>query len=294
MEGTSVDLATSQPALRGTASLGRARRRALTLSLTVDDAALERAVRALGDVARAIDGQASIHAVDSMRELVWTELSFLAIDVETTGLLPTNDRVIEVAWVRFDRGREVEHFSSLLYADVDVPLAVRRLTGIIPSMLVGKPTFGDVAQRLFDALCAVDFAVAYNARFDRGFLSAELARDHRALPELPWVDPLAFIRHLEGRPEHMPALPNGLVDVVRRFGVALPRAHRAENDARATGELLMRLAPSLGVRTLVDLIDKQERWSRLKQPTVTAAHRVDERATTPPAGLGARVLALFR
>lgn len=290
-----MDIASAQPSLPGTATASRrARRRAVTLSLTLDDDALERALRALGDVARQSDPRATITAVDPAHELPWTELSFLAIDVETTGFVAGRDRVIEIAWVRFERGREVERFASLLRVEVEVPHAVRRLTGIIPSMLVGKPAFADVAHGLLEALAGVDFAVAYNARFDRSFLGAELAGCDRVLPELPWVDPLAFVRELE-RGAARSTMPKGLVDVAGRFGVALPAAHRAENDARATGELLLRLAPRIAARTLTDLVDKQERWTRLEPPAVVPAHASDDVGHQPVApGFGARLLALFR
>lgn len=284
MEGTPVDIDAVQPSL---AASTPARRRAVTVSLTVDDAALERALAELLHAARKSDGRASIAAVDPARELPWTDLSFVAIDVETTGFIAQRDRVIEIAWVRFERGREVERFSSLLRVDVDVPPAVRRLTGIIPSMLAGKPAFGEVAHGLLAALASVDFAVAYNARFDRSFLAAELACVGLSLPELPWVDPLAFVRHLDSDAAKG-TMPKRLVDVAGRFGVCMPSAHRAENDARATGELLLQLAPRLGARSLAELIDKQQRWTRLPPATRCDAHE------GAPVSFGARVLSLFR
>lgn len=299
MEGTSVDTASVQQSLPGTSSASRrVRRRAVTLSLTLDDAGLERALLSLTALARAADPRAVVVASDPAHELPWTELSFLAVDVETTGFIAGRDRVIEIAWVRFERGREVERFSSLLRVDVEIPPVVRRLTGIIPSMLAGKPVFADVAGGLLEALASVDFAVAYNARFDRGFLAAELTRCDRALTEVPWVDPLAFVRGLEanGSVGGKGGMSKGLVDVAHRFGVALPSAHRAENDARATGELLLRLAPRIGAKALTDLVDKQERWTRLEPPPVAPEHRLDDvtAAPTEPPGIGARLLALFR
>jgi DNA polymerase III epsilon subunit-like protein len=295
-----------------THTVPRARRRALTLSLTLDDPALARALGAIERAARGVDPRAHVTVVDPVHELPWTELSFVAVDVVTTGFVAGTDRVIEVAWVRFDRGRETERFSSLLRVDVDVPAAVRRITGIHPGMLADRPVFADVAPGLLEALATVDFAVAYNARFDRSFLAAELQRMNvsAVLPDVPWVDPLAFVRDLESRPTRgrrgdgsggdEDRLPKGLVDVARRFGVALPHAHRAENDARATGELLLRLAPRLQARTLADLIDSEARWTRLADlsppPSARAARdepRHDEEAA--PQGIGTRLIAaLFR
>lgn len=273
-----------------TQTVPRARRRALTLSLTLDDPALARALGAIERAARGVDPRAHVTVVDPVHELPWTELSFVAVDVETTGFLAGTDRVIEIAWVRFDRGRESERFSSLLRVDVDVPAAVRRITGIHPGMLADRPLFGEVARGLLEALASADFAVAYNARFDRSFLAAELQRLDCVLPDVPWVDPLAFVRDLEAT-RGSERLPKGLADVAGRFGVPLPGAHRAENDARATGELLLRLAPRLRARTLADLMDTEARWTRLDVPAEPQP-RVDEDTSTT--GFGARLLALFR
>jgi DNA polymerase III epsilon subunit family exonuclease len=224
-----------------------------------------------------------VNAADPSRELPWTELSFVAVDVETTGFSAGRDRVIEVAWVRFERGREVERFSSLLCVDVPVPDAVRRLTGIHGGLLADKPRFSDVAGSLAAAIADSDFFVAYNAKFDRSFLEAEMRACNRALPPAPWVDPLVFLRDLESK--HM---KKSLVDAARRFGIPLPHAHRAEHDARATGELLLKLAPRLAARTLVELVDKQARWAKVDEEMIP---------DSPPTGyasIGARLMALFR
>lgn len=279
-----------------THTVPRPRRRALTLSLTLDDPALARALGAIERAARGVDPRAHVTVVDPVHELPWTDLSFVAVDVETTGFVPGTDRVIEVAWVRFDRGRESERFSSLLRVDVDVPAAVRRITGIHPGMLADRPRFGEVAHGLLEALASADFAVAYNARFDRSFLAAELQRMDCLLPDVPWVDPLAFVRDLETTRGNE-RLPKGLADVAHRFGVALPGAHRAENDARATGELLLRLAPRLRARTLADLMDTEARWTRMAEqaPRAEAPPRDEHDAdTSTTSGFGARLLALFR
>jgi DNA polymerase III subunit epsilon len=259
-------------------------RRAITISLRGDDAEAAALLEAALALARVRDPGATGAVLDPTRDQPWTELSFLAVDVETTGFRPGQDRVLEVAWLRYERGREVERFSSLLAVDVEIPDAVRRLTGIHRAMLADKPRFGDIAPSLVAALEGADFAVAYNAPFDRGFLAAELRADGLELPAIPWIDPLSFLRELEDK-----GAPKRLSDAARRFGVACPDAHRAENDARTTGELLLRLAPRLPARTLQELLEKQGRWARLPPPALEPAG-----AEEASPGLGARILSLFR
>lgn len=260
-------------------------RRTLTVTLRADDAEVAGLLEELLAAARLRDPLASGRTWDPVRERAWTELSFVSIDVETTGFSPERDRVLELAWVRFEGGRETERFSSLVSVDADIPEAVRRITGIHRGMLADKPRFAALAPGLCEALASADFAVAYNARFDRGFLVAELARAGLELPDIPWVDPLLFLRGLLER-----GAPKRLGDAARFFGVAQEQAHRAESDARTTAQLLLRLAPRLPARTLQELVEKQGRWSRLPEPAVAS---IPSEAQREPS-LGHRLRSLFR
>lgn len=170
----------------------------------------------------------------------WRQARFLAVDVETTGLAPTRDRVIEVAWVRFEGGRATQSLASLCRVDVPIPRAITELTRITAAELLFAPTFAEVAPRLLQALADVEFAVAYNAPFDTGFLGAELARLGQRLPALPMVDPLPWSRRL-----HPQERAHRLADVCRRHRVPLDGAHRALADARAAGQLALKLGVAL-------------------------------------------------
>lgn len=127
---------------------------------------------------------------DDEHQARWRRACFLAVDVETTGLAPQRDRVIEVAWVRFEGGAVTHQSSSLCRIDTPLPRVIRALTRITDEELAGAPSFAEVAPDLLEALAQVDFAVAYNASFDMGFLRAELARVGAALPAVQFLDPL--------------------------------------------------------------------------------------------------------
>lgn len=170
----------------------------------------------------------------------WRQARFLAVDVETTGLSPSRDRVIEVAWVLFEGGRAGAGQASLCRVDVPIPRTITELTRITAVELLFAPTFAEVAPRLLEALSKVDFAVAYNAPFDTGFLGAELARMGARLPPLPFVDPLPWSRRV-----HPHERVHRLAEVCRRHRVPLDGAHRALADARAAGQLALRLGAAL-------------------------------------------------
>ncbi|MFZ9889278.1 MAG: exonuclease domain-containing protein, partial [Myxococcota bacterium] len=189
--------------------------------------------------------EAELRELDPHQQLPWPELRFLALDTETTGLDARDDRIVELSWVTFDRGKERGRFSSLCDPLTSLPAEATAVTGITPEMLQGQPRFDALAPSLLEAISDVDFVVAYHAPFDRGFLAAELRRCGRSLPPTPWIDPLLFVREVD---RFKPG--KRLEDVTRRWGIAHDRPHRALDDAAATGELLLRVASFLPARTL--------------------------------------------
>lgn len=230
---------------------GRARRR-LLVELTADEEQAEELARRLA----ALDERVQVSPLDGPRQLPWRDLTFLALDTETTGLDPAEGRVMEVGWARVDSGRETEHAGWFCRVDEPLDETVAELTGITDAMLAGEPPFATRAPELLEALHSVDFVVAYNAGFDRAFLAKELTRAGHELPDLPWVDPLVFVRELD-RYER----GKKLLEASRRWGVPLDAPHRALADARAAGALLLELAPYLAPTTLASLLAQQARYA---------------------------------
>lgn len=264
----------AEPAPSPAPRRGRAPRR-LLLEATLDDDELALLEAELAKVLAERARPPSLVRLNAARDLPWTDLRYLALDTETSGLDPAHDRVIEVAWVRMERGREVARGEALCRIDRPLPEEVAGITGIRDDMLTSARPFAEIAPTLLDAMAEVDFIAAYNAPFDNAFLARELSRAGLALPDLPWVDPLVFIREVD---RFKPG--KKLQDASRRWGVSLDRPHRALDDALATGELLLRVAPFLPARTLEDLLDQQHRLHTRQQ--------LEERAfeeRCPPEGL---------
>src|SRR6266849_1251583 len=97
----------------------------------------------------------------------------LILDVETTGLDPTRDEIIELAMLKFDYGsdgsvfRVLDQFGRLREPTVAIPIEITKLTGITPEMVAGK-TITQVEVEHFASSAAV--VIAHNAGFDRRFV----------------------------------------------------------------------------------------------------------------------------
>ena len=186
----------------------------------------------------------------------WKNRTLAVLDVETTGLDSSVDRVIEVGIVRFEGGEVVDRYGQLIEPERDVPEEVVKLTGIQPEQLQGQPTFASVAADVLNRLEGA-IVVAYNLSFDKGFIGAELERCGRKWPGVSELAPLVFVRQL-----HKGQGSKKLGAAAARMGLELTDAHRAVNDAEITGHLLLRLAEQLP-QSLEDLLVLQTQWEAL-------------------------------
>jgi len=179
------------------------------------------------------------------------ECGFAVVDVETTGMRPaSSDRVTEVAVVLVQGTRRELLFDSLVNPGRPIPPIVSAMTGITDAMVRAAPRFEEVADRVLDALAGRIF-VAHNARFDWGFVAAELHRACGLRLEGPRLCTVRLARRL------VPAAESCALDALSlHFALENSARHRAAGDALVTAALLerlLRLAREAGARTLVDL-----------------------------------------
>jgi DNA polymerase III epsilon subunit family exonuclease len=164
----------------------------------------------------------------------------VTLDVETTGLHPLTERVIELAAVRWSNGQPAGEFSSLVNPGRPVPPASQAIHGITDDMLHDAPGMGDVLRRFRDFAGDLPLA-AHNAGFDCGFLSMESARTRVPLMPARVLDTLAFSRLAfpEFRSHKLTRLAHSLRIVMRE-------SHRALADALTAGRVLNEAAGRLG------------------------------------------------
>ncbi|WP_129674985.1 helicase C-terminal domain-containing protein [Candidatus Chloroploca sp. Khr17] len=158
------------------------------------------------------------------------ERIYVAVDVETTGLVPGTDELIEVAAVTFRRHELLDTYSQLVQPRQPLPLKITRLTGIAPK---------DVAEAPFFNMIGGDFArfiksypiVGHSVSFDLSMLRAQGMNFTQ-----PTYDTFELATLL------MPQAPiYKLSALAERIGVPHPDAHRALNDAIVTAHVFNHL-----------------------------------------------------
>lgn len=153
----------------------------------------------------------------------------IAIDVETTGISPEKERIIEIGAFRPETG---EVFRTLIQPGRPLPDRITELTGITDDMLVGAPEEKEAIEALLNFLEGDTILLGHNISFDHSFLVQAMRRCGLKEPQFYGIDTLKLSRVL------CPELPNKKLEtMVAHFGLTNERAHRAFEDAKVTVDL---------------------------------------------------------
>jgi DNA polymerase III subunit epsilon len=210
-----------------------------------------------------------------------TDITFLALDTETTGLFPIMHRLVEIGAVRFRLdGRELASFQQLIDPQIPIPPDVQQVHGITDAIVRGKPTVEQIMPCFIEFLGESDtILLAHNAPFDLGFLAMVLIRLGIACPPHYVFDTMDMTRRLS------PTWPShSLEHVAIRLKVASGAEHRALADARLVKDVF--LAMLKGIPT----IKRISELMRVSQPLTFANAPVC--AIDPPAGFEALAMAM--
>lgn len=161
--------------------------------------------------------------------------TIVVFDIETTGLDPNTDQIIELGAVKIENGNIIEKFSSFAKPRKKIPLEVQKLTGITEDMVENAPDVENVIKDFYDFTrdCVISGhnVIGFDIKFVR--------REGDALG-------LSFDNDIidtynEVRTAKLKLTKFNLGAVTKALGINLEGAHRAWNDAYATAQVLLRL-----------------------------------------------------
>jgi ATP-dependent DNA helicase DinG len=176
--------------------------------------------------------------------------SIVALDLETTGLDPEKDFIIEIGMVRFSPRRVESEWSTLINPGRPIPPFITQLTGITDQMVREAPKIQSVLEEVRD-FAGNDPILGHNVRFDLSFM-----RRHRLLGLNEAIDTYELAAVL---------LPSAgrynLAALGQILNIPLPANHRALDDARVTRGIYQRLfdlALSLPLNLLAEIVQMSE------------------------------------
>ena len=222
---------------------------ALSAEALSDGALSDSALRPRG-VAAAAAGR-GLRPLDAL-DTPLSDVTFVVLDLETTGTVPGQSRIIEVAAAKFRGGECLGTFQTLVNPGCGVPPFIVALTGITEALVVPAPTIDEVLPTLLEFIGGA-VLVGHNLRFDTSFLDADLIASGRPRLANARVDTLTLARRLIR--DEVPDCR--LATLAARFRASVRPTHRALDDVLATAEVLHGLferAAGFGVLALDDLL----------------------------------------
>jgi DNA polymerase-3 subunit alpha (Gram-positive type) len=161
-------------------------------------------------------------------------LKFCVIDLETTGGNPESEKIIEIGMVKIENRKISEDRSFLINPQKEIPDFVQKLTGIKKSDVEHAPKIEEVIDEIVSFI-GDSILVAHNTSFDIPFLNGVLKRLQR-----PTLDNKVICTNIMTKymiPDIMSSNLNYMSSI---FKIPHSQAHRAIEDARATGHLLLK------------------------------------------------------
>jgi DNA polymerase-3 subunit epsilon len=193
-----------------------------------------------------------------------TALTYTVFDTETTGLDPTQDRIVSLGAVRIVNGRLLrqELFDQLVDPERPMPAAAEEVHGITDQMVRGQPTIEQVLPQ-FMRFAEETVLIGHNIAFDLRMVETEEPVTGIKVSN-PFLDTLLLsaVIHPDGDNHSMEALAD-------RLGVIMVGRHTALGDAFVTAEIFLRMIPLLhvaGITTLGEAVNaaQQTYFARLK------------------------------
>ena len=165
-----------------------------------------------------------------------TTARWIMLDTETTGLDPKKGaKVIELGWCEVKNMKIVSSGNVMIHPGTSIPGEITKLTGIADKDVAGRKSFKEETIEFIKEFKAVDFVAAYNKNFDRDMIKSEFEQMGEQIPEKIWLDPLQWARMFMHDVEN-----HKLTTVAEKFKAGLERAHRADADAQAAAEVMIR------------------------------------------------------
>lgn len=174
--------------------------------------------------------------------------AFSIIDVETTGLSASRNRIIEIAIVKIEKLRITKRLNYLINPQTYIPPFITSLTGIDNDDVANAPLFSEVVDEIISFIDNT-ILTAHNFPFDYGFLNSEFMLAGRELINDQSCCTLKIARNI------YPDLHSkSLSSVASYLSLKSSNAHRALGDAEITAKILLKMIKELQKKNKISTV----------------------------------------
>lgn len=167
------------------------------------------------------------------------ENSYVAFDLETTGLRPTHDKILEIGALKVEGGEVTGTYETFIDCGTEIPQRITELTGITQSMVEGSPGIREAVGGFLE-FSGDSVLLGHNILFDYSFMKRNVV-NLGGTYERHGLDTLAISRAC------LPQLPGKSLDkMAAHYGIPQEQHHRALDDALTAARLYERLREEFG------------------------------------------------
>ena len=159
---------------------------------------------------------------------------YVIIDIETTGLDPQKDKIIELAGIKIKDNQVIKEYSSLINPEIEISSFITELTGIDNCMINKAPTIENELKKFIDFV-GNDLVVGHNVNFDINFIYDNSLKYYNNIFENNYLDTLRMSRKLLSLENHK------LKTLAETFNIDYKKAHRALRDCYITFDVYNKL-----------------------------------------------------
>lgn len=166
---------------------------------------------------------------------------FTIIDLETTGLDPVKNEIIELGAAKVRNGQIVNTYQQLVRPKKAIPAEIENMTGISNDMVADAPAISDVIGEYVDFI-GDDIVIGHNVKFDLSFLSEKLKKAKHMEFTNDYSDTMLLARRVMKGLVHYK-----LQDLVKHYKIKPAAAHRSLADCISTFDVYKKLCADVGL-----------------------------------------------
>lgn len=164
---------------------------------------------------------------------------FVVFDIETTGLDPSIDEIIEIGAIKVKNNKVTEKFHSLIKPNYKIDAFITNLTGITNDMVEEAPRIDEVLEKFLNFI-GNNILVGHNVHFDINFVYDNLVKTNCSPLKNNFIDTLRLARRILPELKH-----HRLKDLANHYNIDLEGNHRAIKDTEITLSLYWKLEEAI-------------------------------------------------
>ena len=162
---------------------------------------------------------------------------YVVIDIETTGLSPEYDEIIEIGAIKIKDNEVVGEYNSLVKPKQEISSFIENLTGITNEMVKDAPKIKDILPK-FKEFISDNYILGYNVNFDINFLYDAFLKKINVEFKNNYIDVLRIARLVIEKNE----VPNRkLKNMAEYFKIDIEKIHRTQYDCILTFQIFLKL-----------------------------------------------------